>query len=61
MPEEKVSIAPEDLRSNLQNYYLLLLAKDYRYQMGDDDHALSTKELNVCRALKVILHDLRNP
>ena len=47
------------LRDNLINHYNALLTKNHKYQMGDDDYGLSTSELTICRALTVILNDLK--
>jgi len=49
----------ESLRDDLRKYYESLLIKDREYQMGDDDYALSTEELTICRALTTILNNLK--
>lgn len=48
------------LREQLIERYSTLLTKNHKYQMGDDDYALTTEELRICRPLNVILQDLKN-
>ena len=48
------------LREQLIERYSALLTKNYKYQMGDDDFALTTEELRICRPLNIILQDLKN-
>jgi hypothetical protein len=47
-----------DLRNSLIEEYRILLNKNYKYQMGDDDYSLTTQELTICRAVQAILNDL---
>ena len=43
----------------LAEYYMPLLSKWNGYQMGDDDCAPSTEELEIIRPLMTILKDLQ--
>ena len=48
-----------DINKIICERYKLVLEKNHKYQMGDDDFAPSTEELAIIRALRVILNDLK--
>jgi hypothetical protein len=55
-----IGVVTLSLREQLIERYSALLTKNYKYQMGDDDFALTTEELRICRPLNIILQDLKN-
>jgi hypothetical protein len=50
----------QELVDRLLGEYNEVLEKNYKYQMGDDDYGLSTKEHHLVNSLKVIINDLKN-
>jgi hypothetical protein len=44
----------------IKTEYSELLLKNYKYQMGDDDYALTTYEYTLVKAVQAILNDLNN-
>lgn len=50
----------EELINTLLEEYKEVLEKNYKYQMGDDDYGLSTRENHLVNSLKVIINDLKN-
>lgn len=50
----------QELVDSLLGEYKEVLEKNYKYQMGDDDYGLLTKEHHLVNSLKVIINDLQN-